>query len=179
MPRLPTTRVMGSQVTSSSSPEPWPPPRRLAIALFSFDAAWHRLIGGRLVRATAPLRFPIHRVDGKAPQRCHRAPIHHHGRRRHLRARRLIHEGHELVGKPGHRTTDANPADIRASADTTHPSAFADVASHYRPPASELDDTFGTAVLLLEISLFVVTAAIASLVHRLLEQPARTQAIIK
>ena len=103
----------------------------------------------------------------------------HDGLRRQQRARRLIHERHELVGKARHRAADADAADVRAAADARHPAALADVALHDRAPASQLDDAERRAVFVGELRLLVVAAAVAAFVHRLPEQPRRPQRLVR
>ena len=89
--------------------------------------------------------------------------------------RRLVHEGHELVREPWHRAADADAADVRAAADSGHPSPLGDVAINHRAPAAELYQALGLAVFAREIGLLVIAAAVASLVHGLPEKPLRTQ----
>ena len=92
-----------------------------------------------------------------------------------LRARRLVHERHELVGEAGHGAADADAADVGAAADAGHPAALGDVAVDHRTPAAQLHDALGRAVLVGEIALLVVAGAVAAFVHGLAEQPRRPQ----
>src|SRR6476619_7245434 len=94
---------------------------------------------------------------------------------RKQRSWRLIHEGHEFVWKSRHRTTDTDSADVGTAADSVGPAALAHVALHHGPPASQLHDALARAVLLCKLSLLVIPAAIASLVHRISEEPSRAQ----
>ena len=99
--------------------------------------------------------------------------------RRDARAGRLVHERHELVGEPRHRAADADPADVRAPADTVDPSALGDVAFHDGPPASELHDALRRPVLGGEVALLVVAGAVAAFVHGRTEQPLRSQRVVE
>src|SRR6187200_1469132 len=83
-----------------------------------------------------------------------------------LAARRLIHEGHELVGEAGHSAADANTTDVWAAAHPVHPAAFGNVALDHRAPAAELDDALGRAVFGGEVRLLVVASPVTTLVHR-------------
>src|SRR5277367_3232497 len=103
-----------------------------------------------------------------------RASVRHYRAGRQQRTRRLIHKRHKLIGKSWHGTTDANPADIRAAADSIHPAALPNVALHHRPPASQLHDARWRAVFLRELRLLVISPAVASLVHRGAEKPRGT-----
>ena len=84
----------------------------------------------------------IQRRLREAAQRVNRAAVSHHRARRQQRAGRLVHERHELVGKPGHGAADADAAHVRAAADSAHPAALAHVALHHRAPASQLHDAW-------------------------------------
>ena len=103
--------------------------------------------------------------------------MHRGGRKQ--RPRRLIHERHELVGEAGHGAPDADPADVGAAADAAHPSALAHIALHDRSPAPQLHDAEARAVLVGELALLVVSAAVAALVHRLPEKPARPERLVE
>ena len=94
-------------------------------------------------------------------------------------ARRGIHEGHELVGKARHGAADADPAHVGAAADPVHPAALGDVAVDHRTPAADLDLALRGVVVLGEIPLLVVAAAIAPLVHGLAEQPGGAQLVVQ
>ena len=127
----------------------------------------------------APARLLVHRAHGEPAQRQDRPAVGHDRRRGEQGSGRLVHEGLELVRKSRHGAPDADAADIGAPADSSHPAALADVALHDRPPASQLDDAEGRAVRVTELTLFVVTTAIAALVHGPLEQPARPEHVIE
>ena len=125
--------------------------------------------------AAAPRRRPlIERRLGEPPQRVNRRPIGHHRVRRQQRARWLIHERHELVGNPGivqpmqMPPTFGHPPmpPIQPRLPTLHCTTGPQQPSftmHSREP------------VLGELRLLVVAAAVAALVHRLTEQPGRTQ----
>src|SRR5262245_7199320 len=102
--------------------------------------------GGERAALLSPGGLLVERGASEIAQRTHRAPIHQHRRRRHARAGRLIHERHELVGKPGHGAADANAADIRTAADAVDPTATRHVAVDHRAPAAELDDALARTV---------------------------------
>src|ERR1700733_11314434 len=87
-----------------------------------------------------PARDSVHRRLGKLAQRVDGPTIGLHCCRGQQRARRLVHERHEFVGKAGHRAPDADATHIRTATDAGHPSAFPHVALHHRPPAPQLYD---------------------------------------
>src|SRR5581483_7779252 len=74
---------------------------------------------------------------------------------------------------------DADAADVGAAADTVHPAAFGDVAIHHRPPAAQFDEAFGRAVLMREIALLVVGAAITTFVDRFSEEPGGAEIFVE
>src|SRR4030081_2432710 len=115
MPRLPTIRVIGSQDISTS--------RDFSVPL---DALGRSLIAkvqsprdasevnealvrarfvarGELAAFVAPLRFLVHGAHGDLAQTAHHVAVDAADGRRYLRARRLVHERHELVRETGHR----------------------------------------------------------------------------
>src|SRR5262245_64905630 len=106
MPRLPTMRVMGSQDISTSGP--------CADSSFILPPSSFSSPPGRLL-VHGRAREGAEGADGPA--------VDGHGGGREPGARRLVHEGHELVGESRHRATDANAADVGAAADAGHPAA--------------------------------------------------------
>ena len=100
-------------------------------------------------------------------------------RGRELAAGRLVHERHELVREARHGAADADAADVRAAADAVDPAAFGHVALDHRAPAAELHDALRGVVLGREVALLVVAGAVATLVHRLAEQPRRAQLVVE
>src|SRR5579859_6191342 len=107
---------MGSQVisvSSGASSEALDCPYSVAVIATS-----PRLLvaGAEFGALHAPLRFLIRRLRGEGPQAADNRAVHAAGRRRHRRARRLVHERHELVREPGHRAGDADAAYVRAAA---------------------------------------------------------------
>ena len=88
-------------------------------------------------------------------------------------------KGMNLSGKPRHRAADANAADVGASSNTAHPAPFADVATHDRSPASELHNARWFAISSGKITLLVIAPAVAAFMHRLGEEPPRTQRFIQ
>src|ERR1700742_1208122 len=107
-----------------------------------------------------PTRDSVHRCLGKLAQRVDRPTIGLHCCRGQKRARRLVHEWHEFVGKAGHRASDADAPHIWTTTDTGHPSAFTHVALHHRPPASQLYDAQWRSVLLSKLTLLILAATI-------------------
>src|SRR5579859_1083661 len=61
---------------------------------------------------------------------------------RELRSGRLIHKWHEFVGETRHGTADADAANIRATANASHPAALRYITLHDRPPAPQLHQAF-------------------------------------
>ena len=117
------------------------------------------------------IRYPSQRVDARRPRVEDIVET--------AGSRGLIHEGHEFVGKAGHRAADADAADVGASADAGHPAAFRHVAVDDRPPATELHQAFGRAVLVGELPLFVIAAAVAAFVDRVLKEPFGPELIVE
>src|SRR5712675_2768200 len=163
MPRLPTILVMGSQVISVSS------------GAASVVIASPRLLvaGAEFGALHAPLRFLVQGAGGIAAEAAYHRAVHTARGRRHRRARRLVHERHELVREAGHGAGNADAAHVGAAADAVDPAALGDVALDHRPPAAQLDQALGRAVLVGEVALLVVAAAVAALVHGRTEQPGR------
>src|SRR5581483_7097413 len=155
MPRLPTILVMGSQVISVSS------------GAASVVIASPRLLvaGAEFGALHAPLRFLVDRLGGEAPQAADHRPVHAAGGGGHGRARRLVHERHELVRAAGHRAGDADAAHVRAAAHAVDPAALGHVALDHRTPAAQLDQAARRAVLGGELALLVVAGPVAALVH--------------
>src|SRR6185369_5327418 len=118
-----------------------------------------------------PAWLLVERCLSEAAQCVDGPAIRGHRVGRKQRPRRLIHEGHELVWEPRHGTTDANSADVGTAADSVRPAALAHIALHHGPPASQLHDALARAVFLTKFSLFVIPAAIATLMHRVPEEP--------
>src|SRR5215467_5862859 len=69
----------------------------------------------RLARR-APLRLLVDGLPGDAAEAADRGAIEPGRRGRHLAARWLVHERHELVREARHRAPDADPAHVRAPA---------------------------------------------------------------
>src|ERR1051326_86259 len=146
MPRLPTIRVIGSQFISTRLF--FPVVRRVrssvTVAILSvLSAVFRGLVSGdQLVGLAPPLGLTIGARIGNGPQ----SSDHHSVRFRRYggdaRARRFIHEWHELVGKAWHGAGDANAANVRTAANAPHPAALGHVAIHHRPPAAELHQAF-------------------------------------
>src|SRR6202044_2927829 len=121
----------------------------------------------------APLGFLVRGARGEAAQAADDRAVHTAGGGGDRRARRLVHERHELVGEPRHRAGDAGAADIRAPAHAVDPAALGHVALDHRAPAAELDQALRRAVLGGELALLVVAGPVAALVHGRSEPPRR------
>src|SRR6185295_6430832 len=104
MPRLPTMRVIGSQAIST---------RPLASLVFvAIELPPLALVPGEeLAPRCPPLRFLVDRLRSDAPQPADHRAVCTARHRRHARARRLVHERHELVGEARHRAADADATD--------------------------------------------------------------------
>src|SRR5580692_1406198 len=143
MPRLPTIRVIGSQVISVSSG----PPAASVDSPYSSEVivcSPRLLVAGAKFRALdAPLRFLVQRLRGKAAEAADNRAVHAAGGRRYRRARRLVHERHELVREAGHGAGDADAAHVRAAAHAVDPAALGHVALDHRAPAAQLDQARG------------------------------------
>ena len=84
--------------------------------------------------------------------------------------------GMNLSGKPGMVQPMQMPPTFGQPPMPAIQPRFGDVAVHDRPPAAELHDALGRAVLGGEIALLVVAGAVAALVHGLAEEPASAAA---
>src|ERR1700726_4636773 len=93
--------------------------------------------------------------------------------------RRRVHERHELVREPRHRAADANPTDIRATANAGHPAAFRHVAVHNRSPASDFHQAFRRTVFAREIALLIVTGAVTTFMHCLSKKPSGAKLFVE
>src|SRR5687767_4643695 len=123
MPRLPMIRVIGSHDIATR-----------------FLPASAIPSAPRLRTPLTPGRLAVERSLREVTEGAHGAPVHEDGRRRHLRAGRLVHERHELVGKAGHRAANAYATHVVAATDAVHPAALRHVAEHDRAPGPELHD---------------------------------------
>src|SRR5215510_2224596 len=106
MPRLPPILVMGSLVISVSS------------GAASVVIASPRLLvaGAEFGALHAPLRLLVGGALGEAAEAAYHRAVHAARGRRYGRARRLVHERHELVREAGHRAGDADAAHVGAAA---------------------------------------------------------------
>src|SRR5690348_17119205 len=127
MPRLPTMRVIGSQAISTRlrpSVAGW---RRglVTVAMRFLLSVCPGLIAGRQLRAAVPpLGFPVERVVGESPELPDHPAVHADEERGDRAPRRLVHEGHDLIGEAGHGAGDADAADVGTAADAVHPAAL-------------------------------------------------------
>src|SRR6516162_4890552 len=112
MPRLPTILVMGSQFISTMSPVLVLiafPLRRSGAPRRRRSASPGLLVAREQVIALlAPLGLFVRRLGGEAAQGADHGSVQGRRGRRDLRARRLIHEGHELVREARHGARDAD-----------------------------------------------------------------------
>src|SRR3954468_20714441 len=75
-----------------------------------------------------PFWFLVHgRVRDRA-QASDELPVSQYHGARKCSARRFVHELHEFVRETGHGAGDADAADVWATANAVHPTAFCDVA---------------------------------------------------
>src|SRR5690606_13969461 len=140
MPRLPMIRVTGSQDISTS----WLWDVVLAIAMVRLLSMRVWVVpGGQDVPVVMPLRFLVHRAVGQGAEDPDEKPVGPVERRGEGGAGRLIHEGHEAIGKSRHGAGDADAAHVGAAADAVHPAALGDVAIHHRSPAADLHLALG------------------------------------
>src|SRR5262245_22886496 len=147
MPRLPTILVIGSQAISTRLPS-----STVVIAVSPVPAVPGQEIGALL----PPLGLLVRGLQREAAQRAYDAAVDHRSAGRHAAARRLVHERHELVREAGHRTGDADAADVGTTADAVDPAALGHVAFDHRSPAAELDQAVRRPVLARELALLVV-----------------------
>src|ERR1051326_1461333 len=157
MPRLPTIRVIGSQAISTRSERP---PAAVIASPRLLEA------GRELRTLVPPRRLLVHRLGGEAAQGPDHRAVHAARGGRDPGAGRLVHERHELVREAGHGAGDADAAHVRAAARPVDPAPLGYVALDDRPPAAELDQALGGAVLAGELALLEIAGAAAALMHR-------------
>src|SRR6266567_9375233 len=158
MPRLPTILVMGSQVISVSWL--WSAPGT-SFSTVVIESPRLLVAGAEFGALRAPLRFLVRRAGGEAAQAADHRAVHAAGGRRYGRARRLVHERHELVGESRHRAGDTDAAHVRAAAHTVDPASLGHVALDHGTPAAQLDQAARRAVLGGELALLVVARPVA------------------
>src|SRR5271156_2178789 len=135
-----------------------------------------------MARNTMPLPpdgLFIERCLSKAAQGVNSPPIGLDGSGRQQGARGLIHEGHKLVGKSRHCTSDADTSNIGATAEARHPTTLTHIALHDRSPASKFYDAQGRPILFCKLRLLIIAAAITTFMHGSSEEPGRTQGVIE
>src|SRR6476620_10825767 len=158
MPRLPTILVIGSQDMSTT----WPASgsMRSRVAMISSPLAScapaRGVARGELLALVAPLGLLVDRLVRDPAQPADHGSVDPADRRGQRPARRLVHEGHELVREARHRAADADAAHVGAAADGGHPAALGDVAVDDRAPAAELHLALGRVVVAGEVALLVV-----------------------
>src|SRR5277367_2122724 len=118
-----------------------------------------------------PFRFFVYRGVGEGAQRSNSLAVNADARGGDLRSRRFIHKRHELVRKARHGAADANAADVRAAANSGHPSAFWHVAVDHRPPTTQFHDALRRAIHFGKVALLVIPGAVAAVMHRFAEKP--------
>src|SRR5579885_762286 len=100
MPRLPTIRVIGSHDISTRRDFSVPPEvsgRSLMATVGLLLVRAGLVAGGELGAAVAPLRFLVRGAHRDLAQAAHHVAVDPADGRAELRARRLVHERHELV----------------------------------------------------------------------------------
>src|SRR5579864_9717391 len=110
-----------------------------------------------------------------AAQCADRRPVNFDRLRRESRSGRRIHERHELVREPGHRATDADAADVRASTDAGHPASLGNVAIDDGSPTTDLYQALGLTILFCKDAFFVIAGAIATVMDGRAEEQFGTQ----
>src|ERR1700723_3512045 len=175
IPRLPTILVIGSQFISTRFRDlvgvSLLTPAIVLIFLVSFRILVRPWVIARSEFGAwvPPFRLLVYGGVGHGTQCSDRAAIYANRSGGNTRAGRLVHEGHELVRETWHGATNTDSADVGAAANSGHPSSFGDFAVHDWTPAAELHNAFRGAVLLGEISLLVVTGAVATVMYGLPE----------
>src|SRR4029450_12128776 len=117
-----------------------------------------------------PLRLGVELAFGDLAEPADHAAVGLAGRAGDQAAGWRVHERHELVREARHRAPDADAAHVRAAADADDPAALGHVPLDDGAPAAELDQALRGAVLGGELTLLVVAAAVAALVHGGAEQ---------
>src|SRR5580658_5083587 len=107
---------MGSQVISVSSGLSPAPVASLPYSSAVIVSPRLLVAGAEFGSLNPPLRFLVRRLGGEGAEAADDGAVHAASGRRHGRARRLVHERHELVRESGHRAGDADAADVRAPA---------------------------------------------------------------
>src|SRR6202012_5738599 len=157
MPRLPTIRVIGSHDISTTLGS------SVVVIAVPLPSSPGLLVAGQQFGALlAPLGLLVRGLGGEPAQGPDDGPVHAAGGGGHLGARRLVHERHELVGEARHRAGDTDAAHVGAAADPVDPAPLGHVALDPRPPAAQLDQALGRAVLGGEVALLVVAGPVAA-----------------
>src|SRR5262245_6235685 len=121
-----------------------------------------------------PLGFLIDRMLRDTAQAANHSSVESTNAGRDLTSRWFIHERHKLIGKAGHGAANADAANVRTSANSSHPAALGHITLDYRAPAANFDKTFRRAILLCEVSLLVVPSAVTAFMDSLTEKPLGT-----
>src|ERR671911_2127660 len=128
MPRFPTILVIGSQDISVRFLDSAGPSSRIATYLPLPLRPPPRVVAGReLLLVVAPLGFLVYRRVGYAPEPPDHGAVDLDRVCRERRARRLVHERHELVREARHRAADADAAHVGAAADLVHPAPLSHI----------------------------------------------------
>src|SRR3954452_9406929 len=99
MPRFPTIRVIGSHDMSTMLPASGLISSRTAIVFSSLRAVARLVAGRELTLVVPPFRFLVGGLVREAAQLADHWAVDAGHQRRCARARRLVHERHELVGE--------------------------------------------------------------------------------
>src|SRR5215212_6163792 len=179
MPRFPTMRVIGSHDISVRFLASAGTSSRIAIYLPSLRPPTRVVAGRELPLVVAPLGFLVDRGVGHAPELADQGPVGRDQGRGGGCARRLVHEGHELVGEAWHGAADADAAHVRAAPYAIHPAPLGHVAVDDRTPAADLHLAFGRVVVQGEVALLVVGGPVTALVDGLPEEPRGPELVVE
>src|SRR5215831_12643349 len=105
----------------------------------------------------APLGFLIDRLLRNASQTSNHLSVNSTDPCGNFASRRFVHERHEFVREPRHRTADADSANVWATADATDPAALGHIALDHRTPTTDLHQAFRRAIFRGEVALLVVS----------------------
>src|ERR1700680_2967748 len=116
MPRLPTILVIGSQDTSTRTGSLVLVGSFSTTVMAQFSSVRGRPVaGGELGPRVTPPGLLVDSRVGDLPQCPDRGAVDADHTRRQVRARRLVHERHELVREPRHGAADADAAHVRTA----------------------------------------------------------------
>src|SRR5438105_14426232 len=173
MPRLPTIRVIGSQFISTSLRSLRGAEGIASAMTLSLSSLLGLVTAFQPRSRVPPSRLLVQPALRDAAERSDGLAVDLHRVRGEPRSGRRVHERHELLGEPGHRAADADPAHVWTAAEAVHPAPLRDVAIHHRPPPAQLHQALVGSVVVRADARLVVARPVAALVHGALEEPAR------